>query len=168
MYCKKCPYPKRKQHDIFHLIGGYNQTLLIAFNRWVRHLKFIFCSSSLVFDSFQQVGLAVGWIFNVCILVFKFGINFLMFGSNTTKDIKYRNVLLVHYKINIGILNTYLKCLVTTWHCILILLYGRNGKYYTNISILLVRVICEKYRLRGEANFPSRHQTVLETDIFCK
>ena len=36
--------------------------------------------------------------------------------------------------------------------------------------ILLVRVICEKYRLRGEANIPSRysgegHLTVLETGI---
>jgi hypothetical protein len=39
--------------------------------------------------------------------------------------------------------------------------------------ILLVRVICEKYRLRGEANIPSRfsaegHLTVLETGIFRK
>jgi hypothetical protein len=37
--------------------------------------------------------------------------------------------------------------------------------------ILLVRVICEKYRLRGEANIPSHfsgegHLTVLETGIF--
>jgi len=36
---------------------------------------------------------------------------------------------------------------------------------------MLVRVICEKYRLRGEANIPSRfsgegHLTVLETRIF--
>ena len=31
--------------------------------------------------------------------------------------------------------------------------------------ILLVRVICEKYRLRGEAN---RHLTILETGIFRK
>jgi len=39
--------------------------------------------------------------------------------------------------------------------------------------ILLVRVICEKYRLRGEANIQSRfsgegHLTVLETGIFRK
>jgi hypothetical protein len=39
--------------------------------------------------------------------------------------------------------------------------------------ILLVRVICEKYWLRGEANIPSRfsgdgHLTVLETGIFRK
>ena len=41
--------------------------------------------------------------------------------------------------------------------------------------ILLVRVICEKCRLRGEANIPSRfsgsgegHLTVLETAIFRK
>jgi hypothetical protein len=39
--------------------------------------------------------------------------------------------------------------------------------------ILLVMVICEKYRLRGEANIPSRfsgegHLTVLETGIFRK
>ena len=39
--------------------------------------------------------------------------------------------------------------------------------------ILLVRVICEKYRLRGEANIPSRfsgdgHLTVVETGNFRK
>jgi hypothetical protein len=39
--------------------------------------------------------------------------------------------------------------------------------------ILLVRVICVKYRLRGEANIPSRvsgegHLIVLETGIFRK
>ena len=39
--------------------------------------------------------------------------------------------------------------------------------------ILLVRVICEKYRLTGEANIPSRFSgearlTVLETGIFRK
>jgi hypothetical protein len=36
--------------------------------------------------------------------------------------------------------------------------------------ILLVRVICEKYRLRGEANIPcgKGYFTVLETGIFRK
>jgi hypothetical protein len=36
--------------------------------------------------------------------------------------------------------------------------------------IMLVTVICEKYRLRGEANIPSGegHMTVLETGIFRK
>ena len=48
--------------------------------------------------------------------------------------------------------------------------YGQSIVYK---YILLVRVICEKYRLRGEANIPScfsveGHLTVLETGIFRK
>ena len=57
---------------------------------------------------------------------------------------------------------------------VLLAVYYGSAKFQGIIIykyILLVRVICEKYRLRGEANIPSRcsgegHLNVLETGIF--